>query len=446
MSNNDSFKIPNSKLLKINREILSLAIPSIITNITTPLLALMDVAIVGHMGDAAYIAAIAVGGTIFNMIYWLFAFLRMGTSGMSAQAHGASDNVELDLVLARGIAVAIGASLLIIIFSPLIARLAFAVMEVDPQVRVMAETYFSILVWGAPAVLCTYTMSGWSLGRKNPKAPMWVSFIINIGNIVVSLVLVYVLGLKIEGVAIGTLSAQWLGAMAFTVIVIRKYRPNVASARLIIQRGALRRFFSVNADIFLRTCCLIAVTVWFTRVGSEQGVVTLAVNTLLMQFFILFSYFMDGFAFAGEAICGNCLGASDREQLDTGIHALLRWGVWVAVTFTVIYFACGEWIMRLLSGDEIVISASREYLHWVILIPLAGFLAFTWDGIYIGITRTHEMLLSMALSTLLYFVLYFILFPHIGNHGLWIAFLSYLLSRGLVLHIVSHHVKCTLFK
>lgn len=425
--------------MKINREILSLAIPSIITNITTPLLALMDVAIVGHMGDAAYIAAIAVGGTVFNMIYWLFAFLRMGTSGMSAQAHGAADDTELNLVLARGMAVALGASLLIILFSPLIAHVAFAIMDVEPQVRAMAETYFTILVWGAPAVLSTYTMSGWSLGRKNPKAPMWVSFIINISNIMVSLMLVYLFGLKIEGVAFGTLSAQWLGAVAFAVIVRRKYHPSISSVCAIFRRGALRRFFSVNADIFLRTCCLIAVTVWFTRVGSEQGVVTLAVNTLLMQFFILFSYFMDGFAFAGEAICGNCLGATDVPRLNIAIRALLRWGVGMALVFTVIYFIGGEWIMRLLSGDETVITASREYFHWVILVPLAGFLAFTWDGVYIGITRTHEMLLSMAISTALYFLLYFLLFPHIGNHGLWIAFLSYLLSRGIILHLASRH-------
>lgn len=431
--------------MKINREILSLAIPSIITNITTPLLALMDVAIVGHMGDAAYIAAIAVGGTIFNMIYWMFAFLRMGTSGMSAQAHGASDSTELDLVLARGMAVALGASLLIILLSPLIADLAFRVMEVEPQVRSMAETYFAILVWGAPAVLSTYTMSGWSLGRKNPNAPMWVSFIINISNIAVSLVLVYAFGLKIEGVAIGTLSAQWLGALAFALIVKRKYDPAIAPLRQIFKHGALRRFFSVNADIFLRTCCLIAVTVWFTRVGSAQGVVTLAVNTLLMQFFILFSYFMDGFAFAGEAICGNCLGASDRNLLGRSIRALLRWGIGVSVTFTAIYFICGEWIMYLLSGEENVINASHEYFHWVVLIPMAGFLAFTWDGIYIGITRTREMLLSMALSTALYFALYFILSPKLGNHGLWIAFLSYLLSRGIVLHIASRRVIRNLF-
>ncbi len=429
----------------INKEILSLAIPSIITNITTPLLALMDVAIVGHMGDAAYIAAIAVGGTIFNMIYWLFAFLRMGTSGMSAQAHGSGDGRELDLVLARGMIVAITASAVIILASPLIARLAFSVMEVEAGVRAMADRYFSILVWGAPAVLCTYTLSGWALGRKNPKAPMWVSFIINISNIIVSLVLVYVFRFKIEGVAIGTLSAQWLGVISFGVIVIRKYHPTVPPMSQVMLRSALKRFFSVNIDIFLRTCCLIAVTVWFTRVGSQQGVVVLAVNTLLMQFFIMFSYFMDGFAFAGEAMCGNCLGAADRAGLRRSTRALLAWGGGVAVIFTVIYFFCGEWIMQLLSGDVNVITASKEYFHWVVLVPVAGFLAFTWDGIYIGITRTHEMLLSMATSTALYFILYYVLYPMLGNHGLWIAFICYLFTRGIVLQFASRHVERKIF-
>ena len=429
----------------INREILSLAIPSIITNITTPLLALMDVAIVGHMGDASYIAAIAVGGTIFNMVYWLFAFLRMGTSGLSAQAHGAQDEHELNLVLSRGILVALSASAIIILLSPLLAELSFAVMDVDSNVKDMAERYFRILVWGAPAVLCTYTFSGWALGRKSPKAPMWVSFIINIANILVSLILVFVFRLKIEGVAFGTLSAQWLGALSFILIIHRKYHPAMPSFGRIIQKGALKRFFSVNADIFLRTCCLIAVTVWFTRVGSQQGTVVLAVNTLLMQFFILFSYFMDGFAFAGESMCGNCLGARDKKRLDHSIRALLWWGTGVSVIFTVLYFTCGERIMTLLSGDTEVIEASKEYFHWVILIPIVGFAAFTWDGVYIGITRTREMLLSMAIATAIYFILYFVLFPHMGNDGLWIAFLSYLLSRGIILHLASKRVSRDIF-
>ncbi|MDE6037857.1 MAG: MATE family efflux transporter, partial [Duncaniella sp.] len=310
---------------------------------------------------------------------------------------------------------------------------------------VMAGKYFSILVWGAPAVLSTYTLSGWTLGRKNPKAPMWVSFIINIGNILVSLLLVYGFGMKIEGVAVGTLSSQWLGALSFIIIVVHRYRPEIPALGEILQSRAIRRFFSVNADIFLRTCCLIAVTVWFTRVGSGQGVTVLAVNTLLMQFFILFSYFMDGFAFAGESLCGNCLGAADRPQLHRCIRALIGWGAGVAVIFTTIYYICGEWIMQLLSSDNNVIDASKEYFNWVLLIPAVGFLAFTWDGVYIGITRTREMLMSMLFSTAIYFILYATLYPHLGNHGLWIAFLSYLLTRGIVLHVLSKRIEKKIF-
>lgn len=430
----------------INKEILSLAIPSIITNITTPLLALMDVAIVGHMGDATYIAAIAIGGTIFNMAYWLFAFLRMGTSGLAAQAFGAEDSKALNLVLARGLCVAIICALAILLLSPLIAAFSFAIMEVEGAVRELAAKYFSILVWGAPAVLSTYTLSGWALGRKSASTPMWISLIINISNILISLILVLGFKLKIEGVAYGTLCAQWIGAITFFILVIKRFHPSLSHIQDILDTRALKHFFSINADIFLRTLCLIAVTVWFTRSGSSQGITILAVNTLLMQFFMLFSYFMDGFAFAGESLCGNCLGAKDKNGLIAVTRRLLAWGAGVAAVFTIIYAVGGQAIMRLLSSDIDVITASKEYFDWVIIIPAAGFMAFTWDGIFIGITRTREMLLSIALSSALYFALYFILRPHLGNHGLWLAFLAYLFSRGLILHLLNPRTREKLFR
>lgn len=426
-----------SIMRKIDREILALAVPSIVTNITTPLLALMDVAIVGHMGDAVYIAAIAVGGTIFNMIYWLFAFLRMGTSGLAAQAHGASRRSDLDLVLLRGLAVALTVAALIIIFSGPAGSLAVRIMDVTGPTAVYARRYFNILVWGAPAVLATYTFTGWSLGCKNSRAPMWVAFIVNISNIVISLVLVLGLHLRIEGVACGTLAAQWLGALAFAVIIVRRYRPRLYRLGEVMGTDALSRYFKVNTDIFLRTCCLVAVTVWFTRSGAAQGTLMLAVNTVLMQFFMFFSYFMDGFAFAGESLCGNALGNKDMAGMRVTVKALLGWGAGVAALFTVIYFAAGEWIVSILSDDRQVVTAAAEYLDWVVLVPTAGFMAFTWDGVFIGITRTRRMLMSMALSAGVYFVLFFLLFPVLGNHGLWIAFLSYLLLRGVYLHVVS---------
>lgn len=424
----------------INREILSIAVPSIITNITTPLLALMDVVIVGHMGSADYIAAIAVGGTIFNMLYWLFAFLRMGTSGLTAQAHGAADSNESSLVLARGLSVAFAASAAMLLFSGLILRFAIEILEVRGTVAEMVREYYTILIWGAPASLATFVLTGWFLGLKEARIPMWISFIINITNIAVSLLLVFVFGMKVRGVACGTLAAQWTGFIVGICIVALKFRPRPTSWREIFRTEELKRFFSVNIDIFFRTLCLIAVTVWFTRTGSTQGTVILAINTLLMQFFILFSYFMDGFAFAGEALCGNCIGSRDREKLKITIKALFRWSVLMVAIFTAIYAVGGEEIMSLLSDDRGVILSSKEFYSWVIAIPAVGFAAFTWDGIFIGATKTREMLISIASATLVYFGLYTLLFPRLGNHGLWIAFLSYLLCRGVVLTLLRNRI------
>lgn len=425
----------------INKEILSFAIPSIVTNITTPLLALMDVAIVGHMGDAAYIAAIAVGGTIFNMIYWLFGFLRMGTSGLSAQAHGGCDSREENLVLFRGLCIALTAGIGIILLSEIIGKLSISLMEVDAAILPMTETYFRILVWGAPAVLVTYTFSGWFLGVKRPKAPMWVSLIINVSNIIISVLLVFGCGLKIAGVAVGTLSSQWLGAVCCVYIALKSVRLKFPGIKACLDIKALKHFFSINADIFLRTLCLIAVTVWFTRMGSQQGTLILAINTLLMQFFIFFSYFMDGFAYAGESISGNLAGAKDREGLNAAVKALLKWGVWTAGCFTVIYFLGGDFILHLLSNDRKVTEASSEFFYWVITIPAAGFLAFTWDGVFIGLTATRRMLLSMAIATAGFFIILSLFFNRLGNHGLWLAFCSYLLLRGVVLSFFYKKIK-----
>lgn len=424
----------------INREILSIAVPSIVTNITTPLLALMDVVIVGHMGGADYIAAIAVGGTIFNMIYWLFAFLRMGSSGLTAQAYGSENKSECDLVLQRGLLVVIIASIIMISCQIPIFRFASFLFEIKGNISGMVDDYFTILIWGAPASLGSFVISGWFLGQKNAKTPMHVAFVINISNIIISLLLVYGLGMKIKGVAFGTLCAQWLGFLVALSAALRRYRPLLMPLDRILEPKKLKRFFSVNVNIFFRTLCLIAVTVWFTRTGSSQGTDILAVNTLLMQFFTLFSYFMDGFAFAGESLCGNYIGKKDSNGLHTTIRALFRWSLLMVGIFTIVYALAGEGIMTLLSDDPSVIISSKEYFAWVIAIPAVGFAAFTWDGVFIGATRTREMLISIASATAIYFLLYWILFPELGNHGLWIAFLTYLLTRGLVLTLLRHNL------
>lgn len=419
----------------MNREILRLALPAIISNITTPLLGLVDTAITGHLGAAVYLAAIAVGSTMFSMIYWLMAFLRMGSSGMTAQAYGANDMPTCQEILRRGMAIALISSVLMIASSPWLSGLLLYLMDADPSTTLLARRYFLIVIWGAPAVLGTYAMSGWFLGMQDSRAPMWMAIVTNIVNIATSLVLVYGFEMKIEGVAIGTLVAQWIG-FGVGIYFYMSYRKRLMISGMSKTSVSMRRFFKVNSDIFLRTLCLVAVTVWFTRTGAQFGTSILAANALLMQLFILFSYFMDGFAFAGEALAGKYYGAKDPVRLLIAIKGIFHWGIGVAVLFTCIYILGGDWIVNLLTDDFGVRIAATTYLPWAIAVPAAGVVAFVWDGIFIGLTWTRQMLWTMIAAMIIFFILYFILTPSVHNHGLWIAFVSYLLMRGIVQSII----------
>lgn len=429
------------RLPLIHKEILALSIPAIVTNITTPLLGLVDVTITGHMGSAVYIAAIAIGGNMFNMLYWLFAFLRMGTSGMTAQAYGAQNFKETTLILYRSLIVALLVSLFMIALQRPLGNAILSFLNVNASTSVYAWDYFSICIWGAPAFLGTFALSGWFLGMQDSKATMYISILINITNIAVSLILVYIFEWALSGVATGTLAAQWTGfAVGLGLCLRRKYQLKGFPFKEIVKWTKLKRFFSVNVDIFFRTFCLVAVTLWFTRTGAQQGDTILAVNTLLMQLFLLFSFFMDGFAFAGEALAGRFIGERNRMRLKECVKALMLWGLIVALFFTAIYAFGGEYILSLLSSEPGVIEASKDYYFWAAAIPLAGFVTFTWDGIFIGATRTRAMLLSMFTASLLFFGLYFLLYQTMSNHAVWIAFISYLILRGIVLTLVSRKI------
>lgn len=420
---------------------MAIAVPAIVTNITTPLLGLVDIAIVGHIGAATYIGAIAVGASVFNMIYWLFNFLRMGSSGLTAQAVGKKDVEERDRILWRALAAALIPGLAIILLSPVLADIIIPFMDADPPTSALAERYFRITVAGAPAVLGVYAMSGWLLGCQDSAAAMWIAVTTNVVNILTSLVLVVGLGMKIEGVAVGTVTAQWAGLLAGAALIRRRQRPHMQPLRLIFKRGSLAPFFKVNTDIFLRTLCLVAVTVWFTRAGASMGTLILAANSLLMQLFMLFSYFMDGFAFAGEALGGKAFGAGDRDTLRKVVNALLRWGIYMSLAATAIYFIAGEEIMSLLTDDRKVTEVARDYLPWAVTIPLAGFMAFVYDGIFIGMTRTRLMLAAMAIAMIVFFAVYSLLQPCSGNHALWGAFCAYLLTRGILQHMMMRRIR-----
>ncbi|MGP1477249.1 MAG: MATE family efflux transporter [Phocaeicola sp.] len=419
---------------KTNRQILQIALPSIVSNITVPLLGLIDVAITGHLGATSYIGAIAVGGMLFNIIYWVFGFLRMGTGGMVAQAFGRRDRQEIIRLLLRSVTVAFSIAMMLVMAQKLINLIAFALIEASPEVREYAKIYFSICIWGAPAVLGLYSFNGWFIGMQNTRIPMFIAITQNMVNIFTSLLLVYVLNLKIEGVAIGTVVAQYAGFFMAYGLWRKNYRhlkPHISFEGL-FERTAMMKFFKVNRDIFFRTICLVAVTVYFTSAGSAQGEVILAVNTLLMELFMLDSYIMDGFAYAGEALTGRFIGAEDKNSLRVTIKRLFIWGAGLAAIFTILYAVAGIPFLHILTNDQSVIAASKEYFFWVLLIPYGGFAAFLFDGIFTGATATKMMLQSMFIATLSFFILYFGLRSIWGNHALWFSFIVYLLLRGVL--------------
>lgn len=415
--------------------ILRIAIPSIVSNITVPLLGLIDVAIVGHLGAASYIGAIAVGGMMFNVVYWIFGFLRMGTSGMTSQALGARRLDETVRMLVRSSAIAMGIALLLIAMQYPMREAALLFMNPTDEVRRFSSTYYNICIWGAPAMLGLFALSGWSIGMQNSRIPMAVAIVQNIVNIIASLLLVFVCGLKVEGVAFGTLTAQYAGFIVAAVLILRHYGRLLKrwfSWNGVWRRDAMMSFFKVNRDIFLRTVCLVSVMMFFTSAGSWQGEVILAVNTMLIQMYMLFSYVMDGFAYAGEALGGKYYGARNMTMLRHTVKHLFVWGAVMTVLFTVAYAVGGDAFLSLLTDEPGVVDASGDYFYWALALPVAGVAAFIWDGVFIGCTFTRGMLVSMFVASAVFFVLYYSLRGIYGNHALWLAFIAYLSVRGLV--------------
>ena len=421
-------------MTRTDRQILHIALPSIVSNITVPLLGLIDVSIVGHLGAASYIGAIAVGGMLFNMIYWLFGFLRMGTGGLTAQAYGRHDLQEVTRILLRSLSISLLLALALLILQYPVRSLAFMLMDASEEVRKLATLYFHICIWGAPATLGLYSFSGWFIGMQNSRFPMFIAITQNIVNIVASLLFVFVFGMKVEGVALGTLIAQYAGLFMAYLLWLRYYRPlrKYISRKQLFTHDAMKRLFQVNRDIFLRTLCLVAVTVFFTSTGAAFGDVVLAVNTLLMQLFTLFSYIMDGFAYAGEALTGKYIGAGNRQELQRTIRHLFGWGIALSLAFTLLYGIGGKEFLGLLTNEQSVISASGDYFYWVLAIPLAGFAAFLLDGICIGAASTNIMLKAMVVASGSFFLIYYSLHNVLHNHALWLGFIVYLALRGIM--------------
>lgn len=437
----------------MNRRILGLALPNIVTNITVPLLGMVDMAIVGHL-SGAHVSAIVVGSSIFNLIYWNFGFLRMGTSGLTAQAFGAERWKDSLKILLQACTIALVIALLIISLQWPIAEASKVIFRSDPSngpgVMDLALTYFFVRVWAAPATLGLYAIKGWFIGMQDSKTPMWIAIALNCVNILASLFFVMMLHWDIFGVALGTVIANYAGLALGIVFLRRKLRrdDHLSSYRLInlttlqeaLHWEEMRRFFKVNGDVFLRTVCLSAVFTFITAASGRISENIRAVDGILMMFFTLFSYIMDGFAYAGESLVGRHIGARQLRHLKLAVRLLIVWGLALTVVFTGIYAAFGEEILHIFTDKEEVIAAAGDYMTWVLVIPVCGFAAFLFDGIFIGATATRTMRNAMFVATGAFFSVYYGLKFFMGAEGdeylwnnvLWTAFIIFLTLRGLL--------------
>ena len=417
----------------MNREILRIALPAIIANITVPLLGLVDTAIAGHLGNKVFIGAVAVGAMMFNLVYWNFGFLRMSTSGMTAQTCGSGDQKESAKLLGESTALAAVISAAIIVLQWPIRLLLLWIIGPSPEVTSLAITYFTICIWGVPPVLVMMAFKGWLLGMQDSQSAMWISIMTNVFNIAASLICVYLLKMGFTGIAVGTLAGEWMGLLYAAVTLRRKF-PRLAAMvdwRHVWRFCGAGRYFRVSRDIFVRSFLLMTVSLAFVSIGARSGDLILAVNALILQLFTLYSHFMDGIAFAGEAVVGKYYGMGDMGRMRRCVRLLFVWGAGVAAVFTMIY-SFPRVAFWLLTDQQTVIDAAMDYRVWCALIPAAGMAAFVWDGVFISLTRSMGMLISASISWALFFAIYWVTPVAWGNNRLWIAYLSFLALRGII--------------
>jgi MATE family multidrug resistance protein len=424
----------------LNRSILKLAIPNIISNITVPLLGFVDMMLMGHQDSIAYIGAIGLGGTIFSVMYSIFSFMRAGTTGFTAQAYGANDRAEMAYSLYRSLCIALIATILVLSLQGPVEWLSMKLLHGSEEVLAYTATYFRVRIWAAPAVLCLYAFNGWYIGMQNTTIPMIIAILTNVVNIILSIIFVNAMGMGVTGVALGTVIAQYCGLLTAIIFLFTKFRHYLVPIRrvLLLQADKLKRFFKVNADFMIRSILLVLSIAFFNNQSAKLGDDMLAVNMILMQFFYIFSYFTDGFAYAGEALVGRFTGAHDPKQLRQTVKLLFLWGFFIALPFMVLYALFPDWFIRLVSDQPSIIPMAQPYHIYLAAIPLITFAAFLWDGVYIGATAARAIRNTMLISAVGVFLpATLLLMPRFGNHGLWIAFLLFMVARGLSMTLMA---------
>ena len=422
----------------LNKQILSLAIPNTISNLSVPMLSAVDTALMGRLENEQYLGAIAIGGIIFSFVYWGFGFLRMGVTGLTAQAYGAKDAKESTLILKRAAIVGLLIGLLLIVVQPLIAALSFYLMDAGAEVEQLARSYFHIRIYAAPATLTLHVFHGWFLGMQNAKYPMFLAIVVNLLNLVLNLVFVKVLMMTSDGVALGTVIAQYFGLLCTVGLFLRKYRHLWDGWHLkgVLHLPALKRFFGISGDIFIRTLSVLFCHAFFTSKAAALSDTALAINTILLQFIHILAYGIDGFAFAVESLVGRYKGAREITNLKRSVRYSFWWVLFLSAGFSLVFGLLGTKLLYLFTDKTDLLIGARPYLIWIAIAPPINSVAYVWDGVFIGATASTAMRNSMLASTVVFLFAY-VLLKGLGNHGLWMALTLFSIARGTTLTFLA---------
>lgn len=416
----------------MNKEILRLAIPNIISNISVPLLSTVDTALMGRMSEL-HIGAVGIGAMIFNFVYWNFGFLRMGTTGITAQAFGRRSDSEIAQTLGRAMLVALVLAVLVLILKMPLAKMSYYLMNIsDIQIGLVSE-YFDIRIWAAPATLALYAIMGWFFGMQNAIFPLILTVFINVVNIICSVLFIKVWGMDVDGVAYGTLIAQYAGIVLAIILWFLKYGYLAQEITLsgLKQLEKFMSFLTINRDIFIRTFCLTFAFGFFYSQSSLAGETLLAVNVILLQFLNWMSYGVDGFAFASESLVGKYTGANDKLNLNKSINYSFLWGMGMAAMISLVYWLFGVELIAIFTDKPELIEKTIPFLFWMMIFPIISTPCYIWDGIFIGLTASVAMRNTMILALVVYLLSHFLLYTHFGNNGLWLALLIFMAARGV---------------
>lgn len=430
----------------LNREILRLAIPSTFANITVPLVGIVDTAIVGHVADVSALGGIAIGTMLFDLLYWNFGFLRIGTGGMTAQAFGRNDRKETAHILMQSSTIAVGAALLIWALQWLFVNIVLSLVPCSPSVDAFAREYFFVRVWAAPATLLLLTLKGWFIGMQNTVLPMVCDLVVNGVNIVASYVLAVYTPMGAIGVAYGTVIAQYTGLAVAAVLLLIRYRYlfPLINFKECMRWKQMRRLFVLNSNIFVRSLCFMVIYVGFTSLATLYGDNELAISSIMMKLFLLYSYFLDGFAYAGEALVGRFFGERDERQVVQTVKILFVWTVVIDVVSIAVYAAFGNDMLRVMTSQDELIAAAQPYMIWLILMPLISCFAFIWDGIYVGATAGKDIRNCMIVAAIGFVAGYLCLSGSLGMQAVYVAYFIHLIIRTIYLTFRWKYIRQTI--